>query len=340
MDDRKEMTLDGFYKEWNSALSTVIVNTSGSTGKPKSIRVEKSRMIESAKMTCSFLGLTSDDSALLCMPLRYIAGKMVVVRTIVSGMRLISIPPTSHPLKDLEDIPTFAAMVPMQVFNSLSVPEEADKLKRIKNLIIGGGPVNDLLYSKLQHFPNAVWSTYGMTETLSHIALRRLNGASASEHYYPFPSVKLSLSAENTLIIDAPLVCDETLQTNDIARIYPDGSFMILGRKDNVINSGGIKIQAEEMEKLLRPFIPVSFVITSVPDQRLGQAVTLLLADQPDTEEIGNKLHEILEPYYRPKHILTIESIPQTENGKINRAECRILAKQMLMTFYPHTLTP
>lgn len=340
MDDRKEMTLDGFYKEWNSALSTVIVNTSGSTGKPKSIRVEKSRMIESAKMTCSFLGLTSDDSALLCMPLRYIAGKMVVVRTIVSGMRLISIPPTSHPLKDMEDIPTFAAMVPMQVFNSLSVPEEADKLKRIKNLIIGGGPVNDLLYSKLQHFPNAVWSTYGMTETLSHIALRRLNGASASEHYYPFPSVKLSLSAENTLIIDAPLVCDETLQTNDIARIYPDGSFMILGRKDNVINSGGIKIQAEEMEKLLRPFIPVSFVITSVPDQRLGQAVTLLLADQPDTEEIGNKLHEILEPYYRPKHILTIESIPQTENGKINRAECRILAKQMLMTFYPHTLTP
>ena len=145
MDDRKEMTLDEFYKEWNSALSTVIVNTSGSTGKPKSMRVEKSRMIESAKMTCSFLGLTSDDSALLCMPLRYIAGKMVVVRTLVSGMRLISIPPTSHPLKDLEDIPTFAAMVPMQVFNSLSVPEEADKLKRIKNLIIGGGPVNDLL---------------------------------------------------------------------------------------------------------------------------------------------------------------------------------------------------
>ena len=159
MDDRKEMTLDEFYKEWNSALSTVIVNTSGSTGKPKSMRVEKSRMIESAKMTCSFLGLTSDDSALLCMPLRYIAGKMVVVRTIVSGMRLISIPPTSHPLKDLDDIPTFAAMVPMQVFNSLSVPKEADKLKRIKNLIIGGGPVNDLLYSKLQHFPNAVWST-------------------------------------------------------------------------------------------------------------------------------------------------------------------------------------
>ena len=205
----------------------------------------------------------------------------------------------------------------------MQVPEEKERLKQTDILIIGGGAVDEALETEINHLPTAVYSTYGMTETLSHIALRRLNGASASEHYYPFPSVKLSLSAENTLIIDAPLVCDETLQTNDIARIYPDGSFMILGRKDNVINSGGIKIQAEEMEKLLRPFIPVSFVITSVPDQRLGQAVTLLLADQPDTEEIGNKLHEILEPYYRPKHILTIESIPQTENGKINRAECR-----------------
>ena len=173
-----------------------------------------------------------------------------------------------------------------------------------------------------------------------------MNGASASEHYYPFPSVKLSLSAENTLVIDAPLVCDETLQTNDIARIYPDGSFMILGRKDNVINSGGIKIQAEELEKLLRPFIPVPFVITSVPDPRLGQAVTLLLEGQPelleggqpdDIEEIDNKLQyidnklqEILAPYYRPKHILTTESIPQTGNGKVNRAECRVLAESLL----------
>nr|APO30259.1 D-ala-DACP-lig: D-alanine--poly(phosphoribitol) ligase, subunit [uncultured bacterium] len=109
---------------------------------------------------------------------------------------------------------------------------------------------------------------------------------------------------------------------------------MILGRKDNVINSGGIKIQAEEMEKLLRPFIPVSFVITSVPDQRLGQAVTLLLAGQPDIEEIGNKLQEILEPYYRPKHILTTESIPQTENGKIDRVECRNLAQQLLVSTF------
>lgn len=195
-------------------------------------------------------------------------------------------------------------MVPLQVYNTLQVPEEKERLKQTDILIIGGGAVDEALETEIKYLPTAVYSTYGMTETLSHIALRRLNGASASEHYYPFPSVKLSLSVENTLVIDAPLVCDEILQTNDIARIYPDGSFMILGRKDNVINSGGIKIQAEEMEKLLRPFIPASFVITSVPDQRLGQAVTLLIVGQLDTRELENKLQTTLEPYYRPKHIL------------------------------------
>ena len=311
-----------FLNEWFNGSPVITVHTSGSTGIPKELMVRKDQMMQSARLTCEFLNLKKGESALLCMNLRYIGAMMVVVRSLVAGLNLIVRPASGHPLADIKEPLRFVAMVPLQVYNTMQVPEEKERLKQTDILIIGGGAVDEAL------------------ETLSHIALRRLNGASASEHYYPFPSVKLSLSAENTLIIDAPLVCDETLQTNDIARIYPDGSFMILGRKDNVINSGGIKIQAEEMEKLLRPFIPVSFVITSVPDQRLGQAVTLLLADQPDTEEIGNKLHEILEPYYRPKHILTIESIPQTENGKINRAECRILAKQMLMTFYPHTLTP
>ena len=193
-------------------------------------------------------------------------------------------------------------------------------------MVVVRGAIDEALEAEIKHLPTAAYSTYGMTETLSHIALRRLNGTLASEHYYPFSSVKLSLSVENTLVIDAPLVCDEILQTNDIAHIYPDGSFMILGRKDNVINSGGIKIQAEEMEKLLRPFIPVPFVITSVPDQRLGQAVTLLIVGQLDTRELENKLQTTLEPYYRPKHIFITKFIPQTENGKIDRVGCRTLA--------------
>ena len=126
--------------------------------------------------------------------------------------------------------------------------------------------------------PNTVYSTYGMTETLSHIALRRLNGPEASPYYHPFPSVTLSLSPENTLVIDAPLVCDERLVTNDVARLLPDGSFAIIGRKDNIINSGGIKIQIEEVEERLRPYLDRPYAITAAPDPRLGEAVVLLLA--------------------------------------------------------------
>ena len=335
-----------FLNEWFNDSPVITVHTSGSTGTPKELIVRKDQMMQSARLTCEFLNLKQGESALLCMNLRYIGAMMLVVRALVAGLDLIVRPASGHPLSDVKQPLRFAAMVPLQVYNTLRTPEEKERLKQTEILIIGGGAIDEALETEIKSLPGAVYSTYGMTETLSHIALRRLNGASASEHYYPFPSVKLSLSAENTLVIDAPLVCDETLQTNDIARIYPDGSFMILGRKDNVINSGGIKIQAEELEKLLRPFIPVPFVITSVPDPRLGQAVTLLLEGQPelleggqpdDIEEIDNKLQyidnklqEILAPYYRPKHILTTESIPQTGNGKVNRAECRVLAESLL----------
>ena len=319
-----------FLNEWFDASPIITVHTSGSTGVPKELVVRKDRMMQSARLTCEFLNLQAGDTALLCMNLRYIGAMMMVVRSLVAGLNLVVRPASGHPLADIKEPLRFVAMVPLQVYNTLQVPEEKERLKQTDILIIGGGAVDEALETEIKYLPTAVYSTYGMTETLSHIALRRLNGASASEHYYPFPSVKLSLSVENILVIDAPLVCDEILQTNDIARIYPDGSFMILGRKDNVINSGGIKIQAEEMEKLLRPFIPASFVITSVPDQRLGQAVTLLIVGQLDTRELENKLQTTLEPYYRPKHIFITESIPQTENGKIDRVGCRTLAASYL----------
>lgn len=319
-----------FLNEWFNASPVITVYTSGSTGTPKELIVRKDQMMQSARLTCEFLNLKEGQSALLCMNLRYIGAMMVVVRSLVAGLNLIVRPASGHPLADIKEPLGFVAMVPLQVYNTLQIPEEKERLKQTDILIIGGGAVDEALEAELKHLPTAVYSTYGMTETLSHIALRRLNGTSASEHYYPFSSVKLSLSAENTLIIDAPLVCDGTLQTNDIARIYPDGSFMILGRKDNVINSGGIKIQAEEIEKVLRPFIPLPFVITSVPDHRLGQAVTLLIAGQLDTKEIEDKLQTILEPYYRPRYILTTDCIPQTKNGKISRAECRALALHIL----------
>lgn len=318
-----------FLNEWFDASPIITVHTSGSTGVPKELVVRKDRMMQSARLTCEFLNLQAGDTALLCMNLRYIGAMMMVVRSLVAGLNLVVRPASGHPLSDVEVPLKFAAMVPLQVYNTLRVPAERKRLEHTDILIIGGGAVDDSLEAELKTIPIAAYSTYGMTETLSHIALRRLNGEAASKCYYPFPSVELSLSAENTLIVKAPLICDDVLQTNDIACLCSDGGFTIAGRKDNVINSGGIKIQAEEMENRLQPFIPVPFAVTAVPDPRLGQALTLLIAGKPDIKELENKLQAMLETYYRPKHIFITELIPQTENGKIDRTGCRILAQQM-----------
>ena len=173
--------LADFLAEWFDASDTVTVHTSGSTGTPKELRVEKRRMMNSAMLTVSFLGLRQGDNALLCMPLQYIAGKMVVVRALTAGLNLISVTPCGHPLQSVSQPLAFGALIPMQVYNSLQHPEECGRLKNIRHLIIGGGAIDPDMEAALKRFPNGVWSTYGMTETLSHIALRKLNGADASE---------------------------------------------------------------------------------------------------------------------------------------------------------------
>ena len=318
--------LETFLQEWTNDEPTVWVHTSGSTGTPKPLQVEKERMRASARLTCSFLGLKEGDSALLCMPLQYIAGKMVVVRSLVAGLRLLPVAPCGHPLKDLTEIPTFAAMIPMQVYNTLQVPEERTKLMEIKHLIIGGGAIDDALGRELKAFPNHVWSTYGMTETLSHIALRRLNGAEASDWYTPFENVRIRLSEENTLIIHAPSVCAEELITNDIAEINDEGKFRILGRKDNTINSGGVKIQIEQVEAALKEYLDIPFQITARKDAKFGEIVVLLYNKVKEEADIRRICEEKLPAYWVPKIYLPVEELPLTGTGKPDRATARRIA--------------
>ena len=318
--------LEAFLQEWQNDEPTVWVHTSGSTGTPKPLQVEKERMRASARLTCSFLGLKEGDSALLCMPLQYIAGKMVVVRSFVAGLKLLPVAPCGHPLKDLTEIPTFAAMIPMQVYNTLQVPEERAKLMEIKHLIIGGGAIDDALGRELKTFPNHVWSTYGMTETLSHIALRRLNGAEASDWYTPFENVRIRLSEENTLIIHAPSVCAEELTTNDIAEINDEGKFRILGRKDNTINSGGVKIQIEQVEATLKEYLDVPFQITARKDAKFGEIVVLLYNKVKEEADIRRICEEKLPAYWVPKIYLPVKELPLTGTGKPDRATARRIA--------------
>lgn len=326
-----EEEMQAFLADWDAPSPCLEVQTSGSTGIPKRLWVRKAQMANSARLTCDRLGLRQGDKALLCMPLRYIAGKMMVVRSLVAGLDLFVREPSGHPLADIRMPFRFAAMIPMQVFNTLQVPEERKRLHDIDILIIGGGPIDHELERQIQDLPGEVYSTYGMTETLSHIALRRLNGPDASPFYTPFPSVRLSLSSAGTLTIDAPLVADETLVTNDLAELLPDGRFRILGRKDNTINSGGIKIQIENVENALRPIISANFAITSVPDPKFGETVVLLVAaGSGSSSETEGKIFEILPKYQRPKHVFHVEAIPLTGSGKIDRTACRELAKRLL----------
>ena len=262
------------------------------------------------------------------MPLDYIAGKMVVVRSLVCGLRLLTVEPCGHPLRGLSEAPVFAAMVPLQVYNSLQVEEERALLRQIKHLIIGGGAVSGEMATELRQFPNAVWSTYGMTETLSHIALRRLSGEEASDWYEPFEGVDVSLNADGCLVIDAPAVCATTLTTNDIAEIAPDGRhFRIRGRRDNVVCSGGIKLQIEEIEAHLQPFVSVPFIITKRTDARLGETVVLLAADA-DIEQLKTACHEHLTKYETPRAFVAVERLPYTETGKPARAEALRMAQE------------
>ena len=317
-----ENDLELFQAEWDDSSPYMTVQTSGSTGTPKQMRVLKERMRASARLTCQFLGLKKGDTALLCMPLRYIAGKMFVVRALEWGLKLLVREPSGHPLAEPFDGDLdFAAMIPLQVYNSLQVPAERERLTRIRHLIIGGGAIDRELEAALRPLPNRIYSTYGMTETLSHVAMRRLNGPEASEYYEPFPSVQLSLSPDQTLVIDAPLVCDGPLVTNDVVDLQPDGHFRVIGRKDNIINSGGVKIQIETVEAKLRPFLTAPFAITALPDPKFGEAIVLLT-----TAAATAFPPKALDRYERPKQILQVEAIPMTGSGKIDRAACRRLA--------------
>lgn len=320
------MTFEQFISDWQSPSPTILVHTSGSTGKPKPMLVEKRRMEASARITCSFLGLQPGDSALLCMPLDYIAGKMMCVRSIVSGLRLIRVEPCGHPLQHLDEVPTFAAMVPMQVYNSLQDDRELNILKQIKHLIIGGGAISSKLATALRSFPNAVWSTYGMTETLSHIALRPLSGEDASEWYTPFDGVEVSINQDGCLVINAPEVCAAPLTTNDIAEIDGDGRrFRIRGRRDNVVCSGGIKMQIEEIETKLQAHTDIPLMITKRADEKFGETV-VLLAECNDMEPLKALCHQWLSKYELPHDYIYVERLPVTETGKPARAEALRIA--------------
>ena len=321
-------TLDDFLREWHSPAPTIRLRTSGSTGEPKIIEAEKERMRASARMTCDFLGLHEGDTALLCMSLDYIAGKMMVVRALERNLRLITVPTSGHPLNQpLKAVngKLFAAMVPLQAWNSLQEPEERERMGQIDQLIIGGGAISPNLEAQLRVLPGEVWSSYGMTETLSHIALRPIR----EDWYVPLAGIRLHQDDEGCLIIDAPHLCPTILHTHDIVRPHPtrglqEGGFQVIGRSDNTICSGGIKIQAEEVENVLSSVFGDNIMVTSIPHPKYGEAVVLLSTSHIDSQLL--RLCLFNHPYWMPRHIIKVSQLPKTATGKPDRKEAKRIA--------------
>lgn len=325
------MTVDEFLAEWHSADEGLWVHTSGTTGAPKPMYVLKRQMLRSARATCDFLGLQQGDTAFLCMSVDYIAGKMMVVRSLERGLQLVQVPPSGHPLQGVivpREPASLVAMVPLQVYNSLQTAAEREQLQCFTHVIIGGGAIDARLERQLSSFPNAIWSSYGMTETLSHVALRRVSGPCASLWYRPLPGVNVSLDDDDCLVIDAPAVHDGLLHTHDIAILREDGCFRILGRRDNVICSGGVKLQAEAIEQRLQSWLDAPFAITKRADEKFGEVV-VLITTATDLEMVKAVCIAQLPKYWQPHAFIQVDALPLTATGKVARNALLSLAEKV-----------
>ena len=329
IDFSKEISAEvsDFLRNWFDENSFVEVKTSGSTGNPKIIQLQKTHMIHSAKATGDYFNLPENTTALLCMSTNYIAGKMMLVRALTMGWHLDVVEPTSNPLKNSDKIYDFSAMVPMQLHNSLA------DIHKIKKLIVGGGTVSNELLSKIQDVKTEIFATYGMTETITHIAVKKLNvitGAVEKSNYKTLPNIKIGIDHRGCLVIDAPTISAEKVITNDLVELISPTEFKWLGRIDNVINSGGIKLIPEQIEEKLAKIIKNRFFIAGKKDAVLGEKLILVI-EKLKIDKVNNPLKaailkeikksKMFSSYEIPKEIYFLEKFIETETNKIDRAK-------------------
>ncbi|NIK91989.1 AMP-binding protein [Mangrovimonas sp. CR14] len=307
-----EKKVGDFINNWMDDSPLITIQSSGSTGAPKEFHVEKQAMVNSAISTGDFFKLKPGDSALHCLPINFIAGEMMLVRGLILGLELDVVEPKSKIVlaKDYD----FAAMTPMQLENSL------DTIEHVKILIVGGAPISKELVAKIQHISTRVYMTYGMAETLSHIGLKKLNHTTKKNApYRTLPKITVSKDDRGCLVINAPRLSQEPIVTNDLVEIYSETEFDWLGRVDNVINSGGIKLLPELMEAKIQDQMDRRFFFASQPDPTLGEKVILVV--EGDSNVVEPKVFEALDTYEKPKAIYSIPQFEETSSGKVRREE-------------------
>lgn len=322
-----EQKIHRFILDWINLSPTMTVQTSGSTGIPKRIELEKSRMIASAKATNQFFGLNSDSSALLSLPVDFIAGKMMLVRAFVGGFNLDYVEPSSNILVENSKAYDFVAFVPLQL-EVLAKPNSLHMLHNFKTILIGGAALRDDLLTKLEQTIANCWASYGMTETITHIALKRLNGKNKTDYYLALENVEFSQDQSGCLRITAPKVSSEVIQTNDLVELLDSKRFRLIGRADFVINSAGQKYSPEVLEQKLIPLISNPFLISSERDEQLGERLVLVIEapfSDPQKVELNKKLETVLPRFEKPKEILILNQLPKTASGKLDRLAVKLL---------------
>lgn len=308
-----EQAVGDFLLDWFDDKSYIDMYTSGTTGEPKTIRIEKDAMVKSAIATGDFFGLEPGNKVLHCLPANYVAGKMMFVRSFILGLDMDFVAPSSHPLEYNDKKYDFAAMVPLQAKNSI------DKLTNIKKIIIGGVKVHKSLEQELIKLPVEIYETYGMTETITHIAAKKIG----EEAFTTLPNVTVSVNENQCLEIVAKNIRDEKIVTNDIVKLISETQFVWLGRFDNVINSGGIKIMPEQVEGKLSTLIPRRYFVNGEQDDNLGEKVVLYVEGEPIN--IDSSVFDVLDKYEKPKEIIFIPKFKETATGKIMREESKKL---------------
>jgi O-succinylbenzoic acid--CoA ligase len=309
------------------AGGTIIQLSSGSTGDPKSFTLSREAMLQSAQRTLSFFELNKEKRVLLALPVHYIAGKMMVVRALLGGLDLLLTEPSSRPLQNMSGSIGFAAMVPLQIEETLN---HGDPLERILKLLIGGGELHPATRDKLSSMASPeVYETFGMTETYTHFALRRINGSDPDSRFMLLDGVRIGLDNRGCMEVEVPGVTSGPVLTNDLVEINAQGDgFTWLGRFDNLINSGGIKIIPELLEELVRDCIGHECLVLSEADRKLGNRLVLVVefeGNDPPIDSWMDVLREKLSSFEVPRRIVTVQTLPRNPSMKPDRTSARRL---------------
>ena len=309
--EQKEL---GFFLEaWLEESTTLTLHTSGSTGAPKPLEVSKTAMRASAKQTAAFFELSPGDTALLCLPLKYIAGKMMLLRAMVIGLDLDLIAPkTTLQLRDKKY--DFAAVIPLQASASFKF------LGNLKTVLIGGAPIPIRLRKALaKKHPHCI-ETYGMTETLTHVATRPVTYPAVP--FLAMPGIGIAMDSDNCLVLTVPYISKTPISTNDVVKLIAEKSFQLLGRRDFIINSGGKKIFPEQLEEKLASFIDFPFFFVGIPDAALGEKLILVIAGDRKEKQAALKFASQAlgaDKHHVPKEVVCIDAFVYTQTGKLDR---------------------